>query len=73
MAASIIITLLSIFYLTQSHLFIGNSPPFRWSEFTNTTQLVMPMNGIRIYSQQPFLYKGHYISNNEAANKLRVI
>ena len=30
------------------------------------------MNGIGIYGQQPFLYKGHYISNSEAANKLGV-
>jgi len=35
-------------------------------------QLVMPINGIGIYGQQPFLYKGHYISNNKAANKLGV-
>ena len=36
-------------------------------------QLVMPINGIEIYSQQPFLYKGHYISNNKATNKLEVM
>ena len=69
MAASIILALLSIFHLTQSHLFMGNPPPFRWSEFTDTTQLVMPMNGIGIYGQQPFPCKGHHIGNNEAADE----
>ena len=52
---------------------MGNPLPFQQSEFTNTIQLVILMNGIGIYSQQPFLCKGHYISNNKATNKLKVM
>ena len=32
----------------------------------------MPINRIRIYSQQPFPCKGYYIGNNKAADELRV-
>jgi hypothetical protein len=66
------LALFSFYGLVRSHLFMGNPPPFRWSEVTDIGELVMPLNGASGFGQQPFPCKGHHMDINGPSGQPRV-
>ncbi|EON65846.1 hypothetical protein W97_05088 [Coniosporium apollinis CBS 100218] len=58
----ILLTIGTLLGLAQSHMFMGNPPPFRWREVQDIEELGMPLNGFPgRYGQQPFPCKGHHL------------